>query len=128
MMLGDGKIQTACDNAECNFDGGDTGWCASGCTEAMTKNTDCDSKCITEECGFDMPACEQVVPGLLCFTVMVGNHECDPECNIEEANWDGGDCNCAPLCTNEMLYNDDCDDDCAIAACLWDNHKCVIDM
>ena len=74
--IGNMQCDPACNNEECDFDGGD---------------------CHQEEAESDsgLTLIEQNIEAIClegCPQVNIGNMQCDPACNVKECDFDGGDC------------------------------------
>ena len=101
-MLGDGVCDSICNNALCNFDGGDcasTSECSPGCTAALLTNGVCDDACNNAACNFDNELCVGIATCSEECQSWGGDGYCDSSCNTEECTWDSGDC-CASSCVD----------------------------
>ena len=69
----DGTCDSACNNAECGFDGDDCKafWCAPGCDPDWVDDGICDSDCNNAECGYDGADCDDA-PELKSWSVLDG--------------------------------------------------------
>ena len=102
---GNKKCDSVCNNAACNWDGGDcfatatptvTGWCAPQCAWTRVGDGQCDTEwnCYQAACNYDDDDCATELNecSLGCAYFHIRDGKCQPTCNNAECNWDGGDC------------------------------------
>jgi len=116
-----GKCDSACNIADCMFDGGECLTnCPAACPITSIGNGECNLACNVEECLFDLEDCK----GLCaqgCLPTMLGNGRCEEACNSQDCGYDAGECGCTP----SLLANGVCDPPCQSAAFLFDAQDCA---
>ena len=83
-LLGNGKCDSECDTADCNWDGKDCENLHCFCEESMLGNGVCDWDCVNKACNWDGGDC--------CENWMLYNNFCDAPCFLEEFQYDMGAC------------------------------------
>ena len=117
----DGICDSACNNAECGFDGGDCSECAPGCYDRWIANGMCNYACNNAECGYDGGDCSECAPG--CYDSWIGNGMCDTACVNAECAYDGHDCYCAYGCPDHLIADGWCHTACNNAECGFDGGR-----
>ena len=101
-FIGDGLCDSDCNNAECNFDGGDCEDppdCAVGCLATMLADGVCDAACNVADCSYDYGDCSATEECSDLCSGWGGDGYCDLSCNTDLCGWDAGDC-CESTCTD----------------------------
>jgi hypothetical protein len=128
--VGDGDCDNECNNAACNYDGGDCG--SGGCDAGWSPSVDYPNICcpngypyywsgscsdISYEEWYCAPGCEQYY---------VGDGICQDVCHVAACNYDEDDCiyYCVANCPWGWIGDGCCDSTCNVAACNYDNGYC----
>lgn len=116
-----GRCDSSCDSAECDFDGRD---CIQGCPEAcLSLNIGdgvCQPECNVQTCLYDKGDClDKCADG--CLLSMLGDGVCQQACNNIWCQYDQSECGC----TDALLGNGVCDPPCQNATFFFDAQDCA---
>ncbi|KAH3761206.1 hypothetical protein Pelo_6979 [Pelomyxa schiedti] len=129
----DYNCQWACNNEECNWDGGKCSpYCALNCLNSYVGDGGCYPPCYFPSCDYDGGDCDgETFCSDGCASWMIGNGNCDTACQTEACLYDSGDCDsyvgCSALCYEnggEAIGDGLCDPECYCADSDWDGGDC----
>jgi len=116
-----GKCDSTCNSAECDFDGRDCiPSCPQSCPSLKIGDSHCQPECNVQTCLYDKGDClNECTEG--CLHSMLGDGVCQQACNNFWCQYDKNECGC----TAALLGNGICDPPCQNATFFFDAQDCA---